>query len=186
MKSSKSKLSPAAVAKKFGVSPITVRSWVAKGLLKASVTPGGHRRFNPADVDKLIQQHSVNPHNPLLSKRILVVDDDRQFRGFLVDFLSGITPKIEVAEAADGFAAGLMLAEFRPDIILLDYAMPGLSGAAVCRMIRSNPQYATSRIIAITGHAISGIEQEMLQAGADTVLIKPVTTAQLYNLLDQE
>ena len=43
------------VADKFGVLPSTVRKWVAEGKLRAAVTtPGGHYRFNPADIDAIM------------------------------------------------------------------------------------------------------------------------------------
>jgi excisionase family DNA binding protein len=172
-------ISPAEVAQLFGVSPITVRSWVTKGLLKAKTTPGGHRRFAQKDVEDLIQHHGSQSAEKIL--RILVVDDDRQFREFLVEFFSTITPKVNVAQATDGFHAGLMTAQFKPHIILLDYSMPGLSGVTVCKQIKSNLEHAAIRIIAVTGHGLTSVKQELLDAGAEAVLTKPVSTTLLVD-----
>lgn len=170
-------ISPAEVAQLFGVSPITVRSWVTKGLLKAKTTPGGHRRFAQKDVEDLIQHQDSQSAEKIL--RVLVVDDDRQFREFLVEFFSTITPKVNVAQATDGFHAGLMTAQFKPHVILLDYSMPGLSGVTVCKQIKNNPEHSTIRIIAITGHGLTSVRHELLDAGAEAVLTKPVTTGLL-------
>ena len=170
----------------MGVSPITVRSWVIKGWLKANVTPGGHRRFYLEDVNKLLQEHGAALQESKEASRILVVDDDAVFRTYLVDLLMTLFPHIEVAEAADGFAAGVSVVEFRPDIIFLDYQMPGLSGVSVCQQIKANPQHAAIRIIAVTGTRQSSIGAELLQAGAESVLLKPVKTEQLLHALSLE
>ena len=172
-------ISPAEVAQLFGVSPITVRSWVTKGLLKAKTTPGGHRRFAQKDVEDLIQPRNAQAIQKIL--RVLVVDDDRQFREFLVEFFSTITPKVNVAQATDGFHAGLMTAQFKPHVILLDYSMPGLSGVTVCKQIKTNPDHAAIRIIAVTGHGLTSVRHELLDAGAEAVLTKPISTALLVD-----
>lgn len=184
MTDKKTMLTPAEVARKLGVSPITVRSWVVKGWLKANVTPGGHRRFYAEDVEKLVQEHAEEVQKPKSLTRILVVDDDPLIRSILVEWLSDFDPQIDVAEATNGFQAGLMTAEFSPHIIFMDYAMPGLTGADICRQIKTNTQHTDTRIIAITGHDKPGIEQEMLEAGADAVLLKPFTPDQISKVLD--
>lgn len=179
-------LTPAQVAKLLGVSPITVRSWVVKGWLEANVTPGGHRRFYLSDVQKLLQEHGNVIVQAKEHIRVLVVDDDKQFRSLITEMLSDYAPKVEVAEAVDGFEAGIRIAEFKPDVILLDYSMPGLSGVSVCRQIKSNPQLSNIRIISVTGHASSKVVSEMLQAGAEAVLYKPVKTQQIIKMIGLE
>lgn len=176
-------LTPAQVAKLLGVSPITVRSWVVKGWLPANVTLGGHRRFYEADIKKLLQEHGSTIGRMKTPLRILVVDDDRQFRSLVLELLSSHVPEVELAEAVDGFDAGLRIAEFKPDVILLDYVMPGLSGATVCRQIKSNPHHAATRIIVLTGHTSAKIEQELMQAGADAVLSKPASADQIIKAI---
>ena len=167
-------ISPAEVAQLFGVSPITVRSWVTKGLLKAKTTPGGHRRFSQKDVENLIQPRNVQSTQKML--RVLVVDDDRQFREFLVEYFSTITTKVNISQATDGFDAGLMTAQFKPHVILLDYSMPGLSGVTVCKQIKNNPDHAAIRIIAITGHDLASVKEELISAGAEAIFTKPINT----------
>jgi CheY-like chemotaxis protein len=161
----------------MGVSPITVRSWVNRGWLQATTTPGGHRRFTRQDVAALAARQEPRP------PRMLVVDDDSHFRGYLVELLGELVPGAEIAQAADGFEAGIMVSEFLPDVVLLDQSMPGLKGASVCRRIRSVPQLAGVRVIGITGHLDRGVEQEMLAAGAERVLHKPLDVAALRDAL---
>lgn len=172
-------MTPSEVAKRLGVSPITVRSWVSKGWLRSLVTPGGHRRFLWADVERLVAEK--RPAQAIC--RILVVDDDPQFRAFLVDALNMLLPSAEIHEAADGFQAGMLMAEFHPDLVLLDYAMPGMNGAAVCRLIKSNKMLA--RVVALTGFADSAIQAELIDAGADKVLFKPLSLESIELMLEQ-
>lgn len=175
-------LSPAQVARMMGVSPITVRSWVNRGWLAAYPTPGGHRRFSRDDVLELVRQRGRQPET-VARPRLLVVDDDAQFRGYLVELLADLLPHADVEQAADGFEAGIKVAGFQPDVVLLDQGMPGLDGASVCRRIRGAPQHAAVRIIGITGHHDNRVEQEMLAAGAERVLHKPLDVDALRQAL---
>lgn len=177
-------MTPAEVAKRLGVSPITVRSWVAKGWLDSRVTPGGHRRFRWDDVEKLLAERG-QPRSAPPTVKVLIVDDDPQFRAYLTDALSVLAPDAGLREASDGFQAGIEMASFRPDLVILDYAMPGLNGAAVCRLIRSNAAYANTRIVAVTGYADATIEAALHSAGADAVLHKPLPLAAIEGILDQ-
>jgi excisionase family DNA binding protein len=176
-------LSPAQVAKMIGVSPITVRSWVNRGWLPANTTPGGHRRFAREDVLQLVRQRGGQLPAPRRPLRVLVVDDDAQFRSYLMELLAELAPEAEVEQAADGFEAGIKVAEFLPDIVLLDQSMPGLNGASVCRRIRSVPQHSAIRVIGVTGHLDRRVEQEMLAAGAERVLHKPLDVLALREVL---
>jgi excisionase family DNA binding protein len=176
-------LSPAQVARMMGVSPITVRSWVNRGWLPANTTPGGHRRFIRQDVLDLVRQRGSQAPAADRQLRLLVVDDDAQFRSYLLELLAGLVPDGAIEQAADGFEAGIKVAEFLPDIVLLDQSMPGLNGASVCRRIRSAPQHAAVRVIGITGHLDRRVEQEMLAAGAERVLHKPLDVAVLREVL---
>lgn len=172
-------MTPSEVAARLGVSPITVRSWVSKGWLRSRATPGGHRRFLWAEVERLIAER-----RPVSSTRkILVVDDDPQFRAFLVDALEMLLPLAVIHEAVDGFQAGMLMAESHPELVLLDYAMPGMNGAAVCRLIKSNESPA--RVVALTGYADSIIQAELMEAGADKVLFKPLGLDALRLMLEQ-
>jgi excisionase family DNA binding protein len=176
-------LTPSEVAARLGVSPITVRSWVAKGWLPAQLTAGGHRRFLWQDVQRLLDERGGR----LLARtppRVLVVDDDPQFRGYVVETLRLLVPDIEVREAEDGFRAGLAIAEMQPDLVLLDYLMPGMNGADVCRMIKANASYSAIRVVAITGLASPLAEQSLLEAGADGILFKPVEPRRIRRVLE--
>ena len=176
-------LTPAEVASLLGVSPITVRSWSAKGWLPSQVTPGGHRRFLREDVDRL-QTRNKQPDAANAPTKVLLVDDDDQFRGYLREALHALDPALAVREAGDGFQAGLAMAEFRPALVLLDYSMPGMNGAEVCRMIKASPEYAEARVVAVTGLTDPIISQSIRDAGADDLMFKPVSLQRIREVLD--
>ncbi|MFL6861722.1 MAG: ATP-binding protein, partial [Allosphingosinicella sp.] len=108
-----------------------------------------------------------------LRGRILVVDDDKDVRSFLVDTLAGLGHDVSACESGEEGLA--RLAEWTPDLALIDYAMPGMHGAEVAgaarRLIPALP------IVFVTGYA----ESEQLEAvGGDVqVLRKPFTVADL-------
>jgi excisionase family DNA binding protein len=174
-------LTPSEAAKLLMVSPITVRAWAQKGLLPSETTPGGHRRFLREAVEQFAKQSKSAPQRDEL--RVLIVDDDRQVAGFLVEWLSGLDEPFIVDSATDGFVAGSKVYTFEPDVILLDLMMPGLDGFAVCRQIKADPDTSDIRVIAMTGHPSPENERRILEAGADVCIAKPLDTKFLLGLL---
>jgi CheY-like chemotaxis protein len=82
---------------------------------------------------------------------VLVIEDDRWLRSLLSDLLPAEGYVVE--EASNG-AAGVRLAkEHRPDVVLLDLAMPEMSGAEVLRELKSDRSTADIPIIVVSAHA---------------------------------
>lgn len=174
-------LTPTEVAQWMMVSPITVRGWAQKGLLQAEVTPGGHRRFRREEVERFARQWSpANNQGPL---RVLIVDDDKSVVGFLKELLTGGADPVIVETAHDGFEAGRKVQAFLPDIVLLDFMMPGIKGTEVCRQIKQMPGLANTRVIALSGFLTPETEAEFLAAGAECCLTKPIDTNRLLTLM---
>jgi DNA-binding response OmpR family regulator len=112
-----------------------------------------------------------------MSKKILIVDDEPNIV-ISLEFLikkEGFT----VAVAADGEEALAKVAEFSPDLILLDVMMPKKSGFEVCEALRADPQQSGLKIIMLTA---KGRDTEMakgLALGADAYMTKPFSTKDL-------
>jgi response regulator RpfG family c-di-GMP phosphodiesterase len=103
--------------------------------------------------------------------RILLVDDDRRVRQ-----LVGLTlpaDDYELSFAEDGTDAIRIAQQTHPDLILLDYAMPGIHGVDVCTAIRSDPSMSGTPIIMLTGHGDDDTRQRAILAGANGFLTKP-------------
>lgn len=177
-------LTPNEVAQWMMVSPVTVRGWAQRGILKAEVTPGGHRRFRLDEVERFARQwNPVGNRGPL---RVLIVDDDRSVAGFLKELLEGAAAPFTVEVAYDGFEAGSKVNAFVPDIVLLDYMMPGIKGPEVCRKIKQTPGLANVRVIGMSGFLSPEYEAELLGAGVECCLTKPIDTTRLLTLIGAE
>ncbi len=177
----KTYLTPNEVAQWMMVSPITVRGWAQKGLLQAEITPGGHRRFRSAEVERFARQW--NPAGNKGPLRVLIVDDDRAVAGFIKELLDDGVHHTVVDTASDGFEAGRKVHTFSPDVMLLDWMMPGINGIEVCRQIKQIPGLAEVRVIAMSGYLDQNNEAALLAAGAECCLPKPLDTSRLLQLL---
>ena len=85
----------------------------------------------------------------------------------------------EVDEAVDGEEALLMVAERRPDLMVLDWMLPTLSGIEVCRRIRRRPDARALPIIMLTARGEEADRVRGLDGGADDYVVKPFSPAEL-------
>jgi len=120
--------------------------------------------------------------------RLAVVDDHALFRAGLISLLREMSQFKVVGEAGDGTGAVEIVQELKPDVLLLDVNMPGMSGVDVVRAIRGLPKDEQCRILMLT---ISKSEADLLgaiEAGADGYLLKNVEPEELEKaiLLVQE
>jgi len=79
-----------------------------------------------------------------------------------------------VVECTNGAEALHLAGSDAFDCILLDVMMPGLSGLEVCQRLRRDPALNGTRIIAYTAHALPAETEEIMAAGFDDILIKPI------------
>lgn len=119
----------------------------------------------------------------MAGKRILVIDDDVNFRGFMREILS--TRGYDVREAGNGREAQEQLEVRQPDLILLDVMMPDLDGISLCREIRAKPRTQHVPILIISALSDSGTVKDALMFGATDVLAKPVDIAAFVIRIDK-
>ncbi len=87
-----------------------------------------------------------------------------------------------VIEATDGREAVDRAREFRPDLILMDLAMPAFDGIQATRELKNDPELRDIPIVAITSHN-HAFHDEALAAGCTKVVDKPVTLEEMEKLL---
>ena len=80
----------------------------------------------------------------------------------------------EVRHEHDGASALVAAAQFQPDVVLLDLALPGMDGIEVARRLRAYPELARVSIVALTGHAQKSDRSRSAAVGIDSHLVKPV------------
>ena len=107
--------------------------------------------------------------------RVLVVDDDRPVRRMLERSLAA--EGFDVRAAEDGGAALALAEREAPDLVVLDVAMPGLDGLAVCRRLRAKG--VTASILMLTARDAVSDRVDGLEAGADDYLVKPFAIEEL-------
>ena len=113
--------------------------------------------------------------------RVLVVDDDRDGAdtlGLLVEELGN-----QVHVTYGGTSALDVATVFRPDLMLIDLAMPDMDGCHLVGQFRQIPAFAKTQIVAVTGHANEGHRTLAMKAGFDKVLFKPVALKEIKAVL---
>jgi CheY-like chemotaxis protein/uncharacterized protein YbcI len=110
-----------------------------------------------------------------------VVDDDRDGAdtlGLLVEELGN-----QVHVTYGGTSALDVATVFRPDLMLIDLAMPDMDGCHLVGQFRQIPAFARTPIVAVTGHADQGHKTLAMKAGFDKVLFKPVALTEIRAVL---
>ena len=90
---------------------------------------------------------------------------------------------VEIVEAADGETAVERFVAERPDVVFLDWALPGRSGVEVCRELRAQPAADETTIIMLTARSGDEDRRAGLAAGADDYISKPFSPEQLLDKL---
>ncbi len=112
---------------------------------------------------------------------ILVIDDDASVRTLVTDVL--VMEGHEVRSAPDGMAGLLMLDERRPDCLVLDVMMPGLSGFEVLKVIREADGSPHLPVVMLTAAADDSQAWRAWTEGVDYFLAKPFEPAELIRYL---
>src|SRR5262249_19130533 len=126
----------------------------------------------PQGSDARAAASTLHPEDHKAGKRILVVDDNRDSAHSLTMLFRLLGN--DVREAHDGQQAVQVLSEFVPDLLLLDIALPGMTGYEVARTVRSQERFRRVRIVALSGYGSDEDRARSLDAGFDEHLVKPV------------
>jgi two-component system, chemotaxis family, chemotaxis protein CheY len=115
---------------------------------------------------------------------VLVVDDNQYMRKMIRNLLVNCGIK-DIYEAADGIAALDSIRTMAPDVVILDWEMPMLSGPELVRIVRSPGVFPMPDIpiIILTGHCERWRVVEAVRLGVNEYLTKPVSAKALYDRL---
>ncbi len=159
------------VKQMLGNEPQAVNKEEGIKVQKRDVNPDGHRdpgadghRDREADLPNVLIVED-NPDNMITIKAI-------------------IKDKYNIIEAVDG-AEGLKMALLKmPDIILLDMALPKMSGEEILQILKSNSETKSIPIIAVTAQTMKGDKEKLLEAGCDGYIPKPIDPEALVGEMD--
>ncbi|MGI5831148.1 MAG: response regulator [Thermoguttaceae bacterium] len=161
-------------AKICKVSQQTIIRCFDSGQLKGFRVPGSRFRRIPRDQLFAFMRNNGIPTDALESgkRKILVVDDDRDLVELIVDVLER-DGRFETRSVNNGFDAGMMVKEYRPDLIILDVMLQDINGKDVCVRVRNDSSLEEVKIICISGMVEEDKIKELKAAGANVFLGKP-------------
>jgi excisionase family DNA binding protein len=170
-------------AKICKVSQQTIIRCFDNGQLKGFRVPGSRFRRIPREMLYKFMKDNGIPTDALESgkRKVLLVDDDVE----LVELMTKVLEedgRFEVRVATTGFDAGMMVKEYRPDMIVLDVMLPDINGKEVCHRVRADSTLEDVRILCISGMIEEDKVQDLKLSGADDFLPKPF---EIEDLIDR-
>ena len=158
---------------------IRVRSWVGEGSVfsfeietAAASTAGSARVAQGVPIGYLGER-----------RQILIADDVTENRALWVAVLTALD--FQVTEVENGWQALQEVAQARPDLVLIDLAMPILDGWETIRSLRRAPENAALPIIATSASATAEVAASSLAAGANAFVGKPIQESRLLQMMGE-
>lgn len=164
------------VANICGVVNQTAINWIRKGHLKAFKTPGGQYRVYGEDLLVFMKSRNMRIPQELEqgSHVLLIVDDDKGLNNVLAKYVEKHFEGFEIFQAFDGFEAGTLLAEKKPDIIFLDLNLPGIDGFSLCSRVKESDSFGKPVVFVITSLSDEESEKRVRQMGIEEFYRKPL------------
>ena len=117
----------------------------------------------------------------MIQGKILIIDDEVEFASTLRQRL--VLREMNVQDAHSGAEGLEQLAEYRPDIVLLDLKMPDMNGLDILGLIKE--KYPQTEVIMLTGHGSVAAGIEAMEKGAFDYIMKPVDLRDLLVKIEQ-
>lgn len=115
--------------------------------------------------------------SPGLHARVMLVDDDRDIRDVVGAMLEAVGLKVDASPSAED--ALDRVRKRPPDLVILDWNLPGMTGIELCRVLRRETKLASLPILFLTAHASSRDVVEAFASGADDYVVKPFRAPEL-------
>jgi excisionase family DNA binding protein len=167
-------------AKICKVSQQTIIRCFDSGQLKGFRVPGSRFRRIPRDLLFSFMKDNGIPTEALESgkRKVLIVDDDEDLVVMMKEAFES-DGRFEIRTANNGFGAGMLVKEFRPDLVILDVMLPDINGKEVCVRVRNDTHLDDVKIICISGMVEHDKIADLKVAGANQFMQKPFTVDKL-------
>lgn len=120
-----------------------------------------------------------------MKKTVLIVDDEDRIRELVRVSLAFKSEAFDLHEAKDGEEALQMAMTLKPDLIILDIMMPGVTGYDVCKAVKGNPDTANTLILFLTARGSGLTKKTAEQTGGDAIMNKPFLPKDLRDKVNQ-
>ncbi|MEM6162108.1 two-component sensor histidine kinase BarA [Erwinia sp. P6884] len=153
----------------------------ARGVSACLIKPVSLTRLLPILIDHHTREGEYLPRRQRLPLRVMAVDDNPANLKLIGALLE---EQVETIILCDSGEAAIQQAKnHQLDIILMDIQMPEIDGIRASEIIREYPQHASTPIIAVTAHALDGEREQLIKAGMNDYLAKPIDEVKLGQLL---
>lgn len=135
----------------------------------------------PSDdlVDNVMRLNRLGGGGGASKPKVLTVDDDEALTSFIQTILSGEGITVEALNKPIQILN--VVEQFKPDLVLLDVMMPGLSGYDVCRLLRATDKWSQMPVLFLTSKSDADGRASAFQAGATDFLSKPILAPELVS-----
>ena len=116
-----------------------------------------------------------------MKEKILIVEDNPLHTKLIEMTLK--SKNYTLLKATDGEKALDIARRERPDLIIMDLNLPGMTGFEVTKKLRENPAFSHTPIIAITAYAMARDREKVIESGCDAYLSKPIDTRELPGVI---
>ena len=167
------------------VSQQTIIRCFDAGRLQGFRVPGSRfRRIPREDLIRFMKDNDIPTDGfGTGKKRVLIVDDDPNIVELWMDVLRN-DARLELRSALTGYDAGIVSSTFKPELMILDYMLPDINGNVVCQTVRANDQLKDMKIIIVSGVVKQEEIDQLLMAGADEFIKKPIDLDQLMQRVE--
>ena len=186
MRTTKTVFTTGEAARICKVSQQTIIRCFDSGQLKGFRVPGSRFRRIPRETLHRFMKENGIPTDALDNdkRELLLVDDDTDLIEVMLAAFQR-DGRFEVRVANNGFDAGMIVKEYRPELIVLDVMLPDINGREVCQRIRSDSAMEDVKILCISGMVEPDKIDELKVAGADDFMHKPFEVDDLINRICQ-
>lgn len=119
---------------------------------------------------------------PRARKRILIVEDNPLNMKLFSAMVE--SQGYDVLQAPDGPRGLVMAGQQRPDLIIMDVQLPGMSGLEVTQKLKADEKTRHIPVIATTAYALKGDEQDIKASGCDGYMAKPIAISEFLTLIE--
>jgi len=111
----------------------------------------------------------------VMPKKILIVEDNELNMKLFHDLLEA--HGYETLQTQEGQKALEIAREHRPDLILMDIQLPGVSGLEITKWLKADEQLSAIPVVAVTAFAMKGDEERIREGGCEAYISKPITVS---------
>src|SRR5580765_3485923 len=126
---------------------------------------------------------SIPESNPASDRKCVLIVEDNPLNMKLFSAMIA-SQGYDVLQAADGHQGLAMAQQHRPDLVIMDVQLPGMSGLEVAQTLKADDNTRGIRIIATTAYALSDDEQKIIENGCDAYMAKPIAITEFLELID--